>query len=329
VIVVAVPFCYYWITSFSSGYGSNLLLASRVALLEETNEGDTGSIIFKNFASLSIIVAMIAFYQSGHGKKRSFVAIVSALTLNLLTGGRAGIVSLIFALVCLDWIKNRRIHWKHLAVMFLIFVISFSVIAIYLGKVGARADAPLSENIVPVAQGFVLYAAGGLIGFDRVIREPNIIPHNWQINRFFLQTMNKLGARFEVPSLHAEFVSVGPNSMLFNVYTFYFAYLDWGYVGMMGILATLGFIITVFYRKAFGGTTVASLVYSTLFAGLITSIFNEGLLFNLNFLLKLSALYWLLYVGPVLWTRFNQFTSRAVAADIASRSHLESGVLGG
>src|SRR5712691_3232425 len=137
-IVVAVPFCYYWIRSFTSGYGSNLLLAARVALLEETNEEDTGSIIFNNLASLSIMVAMIAFYESDHGKKRSFIAIGSALALNLLTGGRAGIVSLIFALVCLDWIKNRRIHWKRLAVMFLMFVISFSVIAIYLGKAGAR-----------------------------------------------------------------------------------------------------------------------------------------------------------------------------------------------
>jgi oligosaccharide repeat unit polymerase len=325
-IVVAVPFCYRWITSFSSGYGSNLLLAARVALLEDTNKEDTGSIIFNNFASLSIMVAMIAFYESDHGKKRSFIAIASALALNLLTGGRAGIVSLIFALVCLDWIKNRRIHWKHLAVMFLIFVISFSVIAIYLGKAGARGDAPLSENIVPVAQGFVLYAAGGLIAFDRVIREPNIIPHNWQINRFFLQTMNKLGARFEVPSLHAQFVSIGPAFPL-NVYTFYFAYLDWGYVGMMGILATLGLTITLSYRKAIDGSLIASLVYSTLFGGLITSIFNEGLLFNLNFLLKLYALYWLLYVGPIVWTKFNQFTSRAVAGDIASRSHLGSGVL--
>src|SRR5713101_8222167 len=199
VIVVAVPFCYRWITGFSSEYSSNLLLAARAALLDPASEVGTGPIVFSNLASLSMMVAMIVFYEYERGKKRSWIAIVSALTLNLLTGGRSGIVALVSALVCIDWTRTRRIRWKLLVAMFLIFVISFSVIAIYGLKGEARPDAPLSENIVPVVQGFVLYAAGGLIAFDQVMREPDIIPHNWNINRFFLQTMNKLGARFEVP----------------------------------------------------------------------------------------------------------------------------------
>ena len=316
-IVAAIPLCYHWMTNFASGYGSNLLLAARVALLDVTNEADAGSILFKNVASFSMMVAMIVFYENKHAKKRSFIAIVSAIAINLLTGSRAGIVLLIFALVCIDWIKNRRIRWQPLVALFVIFLLTFGLIAIYLQKGDARVDASLSENVVPIVQGFVLYAAGGLVAFDHVVRDPNIIPHNWHIDRFFLQTMNKLGGRFEVPSLHAQFVSVGPNSSFTNVYTFYFAYLDFGYIGMMGVVLALGFFITLCYRKAISGNQIGVLIYSTLFAGLLLSIFNESLFFNLNFLLKLSVVSWLAYSFPTEWAKFSRFTKKSVAAHIA------------
>ena len=93
--------------------------------------------------------------------------------------------------------------------MFLSLVIIAGAMAIAIEKGEARADAPLAENLVPVFQGFVLYAAGGLVAFDRVVREPNVIPHNWQITTPLLLLANKLGAHFDIPVVHAEFVDVG------------------------------------------------------------------------------------------------------------------------
>jgi oligosaccharide repeat unit polymerase len=315
-IVAAIPFGYHWMTSFASGYDVNFLMAARFALLDVENEVDTGSVLFNNLATLSIIVAMIAFCEDAQGKKRSFIAFVFALAMNLMTGGRAGTTALILSLLCIDWLKTHRLRWKPLMVLVLIFVITFGTISIYVQKGAARADASLLENIVPVVQGFVLYAAGGPICFDRVIRDPNIIPHNWRIDRFFLQTVNKLGGRFEVPSQHVQFVSVGPNSSSQNIYTFYFAYLDFGYIGMMGVVFCLGFLISLCYRKALSGSQIWVLVYSTLFAGLMVSIFGEGLFNNGNFLFKLYALSWLIYRFPIAWTKFGQFTRRAVAGDL-------------
>ena len=74
------------------------------------------------------------------------------------------------------------------------------------------------------------------------MRQPNIVPHNWHIDRFFLETSNKLGARFEIPSLHAEYVELGPRYSS-NVYTAYFAYIDFGLPLMMAIVSLIGFVL--------------------------------------------------------------------------------------
>jgi len=297
-IVVSVPFCYYWIVGFSAGLGSNLLLSARRALIEEMDEPDAATSLFNNIVGLSMMVALLAFHERAKGGKRSFLAIVASLALNLLSGGRSGIVALLIGLFCIDWIKTRRIRWKPLAAIALTFVLAFGMMAVYLQKGDARTDAPIAENAVPVLNGFVLYAAGGLVAFDRVLRQPNIVPHNWQINRFFLQTMNKIGGRFVVPALAADYVTVGPDYLLTNVYTFYFAYIDLGPVGMMSVISFISFIITIFYRRAIGGSRVSTLLFSALLGGLILSVFNESLLFNLNFLLKLWLFSWLFYRLP-------------------------------
>lgn len=320
-IVLAVPFCYRWIVGFSSQYDGNLFLAARRAFLDPGNEINVGSTLFSNVVVLAMTVAMIAFFERDHGKKRSFFAVIAAVVLNLLTGGRSGIVQLVLSLVCLDWLRTRRIHWKPVAAMALIFVVTFSVIAIYLQKGDVRTDASLAENIAPIGRGFVLYAASGPVALDRVVREPHIVPHNWHANRFFLETLNKFGARFDIPSLQAEYVTVGPNSALQNIYTFYFAYFDFGYLGMIGITFALGFLTTLCYNTAISGGNIAALVYSAIFAGLVLTIFNENLLLNLNFLVKLVAMAWLVYSLPGICSKFSQITRRLVTIDVATHRY--------
>ena len=68
--------------------------------------------------------------------------------------------------------------------------------AIAIQKGEARADASLAENFIPVFDGFVLYLGGGIAAFDRVVRDPNIIPHEWQITGPILLIANKLGGHF-------------------------------------------------------------------------------------------------------------------------------------
>jgi len=316
VIAAATPLCYLWLREFTSGEGPNYLSAVYTVLSVESNQLDKRVSIFLNLSSFSNIVAMIAFYERKQNSKRSVIAIVFSLALNILGGGRTGFTSLILALIGIDAIQNRRLRWKPLLAAFLAFFILSGVFVIYVQKGEARADASLQQNAVPILQMFVAYASGGLVAFDRVVREPGIVKHNWHINRFFLLTLNRFGAHSEVPELKADFVAIGPHLLQINVYTFYFAYMDFGYFGMMLIVLVLGFIITLCYMKAISGSRIAVLMYGLFFGGVVLSIYFEPFFMPIISLLKPFVVFWLLFRFPAMWVKFSQLAKRSVDAQL-------------
>ena len=313
-----VPFAVWWIVNAVSGSAANFFLAASSVLVDETNQAPGQYSLFGDIIVLGSAVAVIAFFEREHGKKRAVIAILMALALNLLTASRSAVFGFLFALLCLDWLKNRRIRWRFLAVVGTALLIAATAIAIYLGKGDARPGASVTENAVPVLQGFALYESGPLVAFDRVVRNPNIVNHNWHIDRFFLQVLNKLGGHFVVPGINADYVAVGPHGLMQNVYTFYFAYLDFGYFGMMPLVCAIGFTITLFYKRAIEGGKIASLFYSMLIGGVIFSTFNESLFFGLNTLWKTIAVGLLIYSAPPAWARFNGFVKHRVASSLAN-----------
>jgi len=192
-----------------------------------------------------------------------------------------------------------------------VFVVLMIGVAVVLGKAGASTETSASENVAPVIEGLQLYSSGALIGFDRILQDPNVVIHNWNPNRPFLIILNHLGGRFELPSLHAEYLTVGPHDLIDNVYTLYFAYIDFGYAGMLGFVLLVSFVVTLFYRKAMQRHPESEIVYSVLMCGLIVSIFNESLLTGWIMTGRLWAVCWLFYSLPAVWKRFQRFTARA------------------
>jgi oligosaccharide repeat unit polymerase len=308
-IALSFPLAYNFIVNLTSGVNApTVLMAARIAMLDADAAGNS-SILFGGLITLSLIVAAIAFLENEKNKVRSIIAITLAIALNLLTGGRSGIITLIFAMICIGWLKVRRIRWKPLLVLSLLFVLVFGAMAILIQKGEANANATVLENVRPVAEGFVLYAGGGIVGIDRVVRQPNIIPHNWQINKFFLETANKIGFRYEPPSQHSEFVDLGPY-VTGNVYSMYFAYLDLGYGGIMLVTGCVGFGVGFCFKKALQGSKTAMVLYSFLFGGILLSPFSENFFMGLNFLTKLYAVSWLVYSLPARRAQFLLVLSR-------------------
>ncbi len=320
-LLLGSPFFVRWVLDQASQYGApTIFAAARIAMLHNEEQPEAGSSIFNNLLTLSLILATITFCEMEKNRKRAAIIVLLALALIFMTGQRGGIVALILYLVGVDWMKNRRIRWKMLSVMLLIFLITFASLAIYIGKGDARADASLAENAVPVAQGFVLYAAGGLIAFDRVVREPGIVPHNWRIDMFFLNLLHPIDPEdFEAPHLHAEYVPVGAG-LDENIYTIYFAYFDYGYAGMMGMLFLLGFLATLLYKRALLGSKISLILYGVFFSGLVLSIFSEDFFLILNYIVKLFATSWLIYSLPAAWYRLRDFLKRA-ATEAPSALH--------
>jgi oligosaccharide repeat unit polymerase len=289
-------YVYYWSVGLSSGIeGVSQLTAVRMMMVEQGTDTDLASSVAQNIIGLAGIVAMICFYEAG--KKRKIFALILAATLGLLTGSRASTFILILALPALDWLKHRRIRWKLVSVLVIALLVVFSTIAIFLSNGNVNANSSLSENVAPLRDVFLLYAAGGVVAFDNVVRDPNVIPHVWQISTPLLLILNKFGAHFEIPTQHAAFLAVGPHNLVTNVYTMYFAFFDWGILGMLFLTFAAGSVATMFYRTAISGSRIATVVYAYFFAACVLSVFAEYFA-GFNFLAKLMIVSWCVYSLP-------------------------------
>lgn len=299
-IALGVPFFLRWVLAIdSNGSADTLLMAVRIATERGAEDLPAGYTLFMNMVSGAMIVAMISFCEKG--KLRTVIALCLAVLLCLLTGAKVGVFLLLGSVLAIDSMVNRRIRWKVIAVVFLALIVVFGFVSMEVHTGGASPDASLVDNLASVSHLLAAYTVGGIVAFDRVVRDPSVVPHNWNISRFFLLTLNKLGAHFQVPSLNADYVDVGYRAYPENVYTIYFAYLDYGFAGMMIIVLGLGYIIARFYTLARSGSKISLLIYSSLFTGLALSAFSESFFLNLNFLVKLCCISWLFYRLPVQW----------------------------
>jgi len=282
-----------------SDIASNFWIAVRQQLIEYAMDEGTRKIsILDNFQTLSALVALAMYLQDDGtiGRRiRTWCAVLLSLAYDLMTAGRAEAVILLISLLGISWIRSRRVNWKQLAVVSVLFVSVFVSMALLLEKGFTRRDATLRENLPTFVEGFQEYAFGGIVAFDRVFHDPQKIPAVWGIDRVFVQAANKLGAKFSLPSSHAAFVDVGPEVET-NVYTSYFAYFPhFGLIGTTVILLFLGSVTTRVFWAAHHGDRVAQLIYGILFSGILLSGYAEYFFMNLNFLAKAFLFSYFLY----------------------------------
>lgn len=318
-VICATPLAFHWIATRAADQpGSNFFIHVVRAMTDEDLEGGAGNSLFGNTVQIATLITLFALWEIKKGKKRFGLVLALAVGLQLLTAARSGITALTFALLCLDWLKNRRIRWKALIATAMVFLVLMSFVAMMVGKADADPNASVADNVVPVIYGLVLYASGGLVALDHVITQPNSVPFSWHIYRPFTSLLNRLGVRLPVERLHAEFVNVGPEGLTQNVYTFYFEYLEFGYAGTMAIVFILGFVSSLCYRQAVAGSTFYALIYSLLFAGVMVTIFNEGFFGNVSNLVKLAVLYVVIYRVRPFWDRFMRFARGIVGTELST-----------
>lgn len=303
-VVLGAPFFIRWALDLASGHDANIIAAVRWATVVDTEDLPDGYSFYFNIATLSTIVAVIAFCE--RGRARRMIAIGAAFVLNLMTGAKTGIVMLLCCMFAIDALRHSRVRWKPAVVGFLVLALVFGFVSIELANGDTDPSAPLTENVVGAAYLFVEYAVGGIVAFDRVARDPDMVPHSWPIGAFFVQSINKLGGHLKAPPEHTDFVEIGPKAAPENVYTLYFAYLDYGFTGTILILFLLGTVCTYCYWRAISGSRIALVMYGALFNGMVLSAFGELFFRNLNFLVKLYAVSWVVYSLAPRWLRGSQ-----------------------
>jgi hypothetical protein len=189
--------------------------------------------------------------------------------------------------------------------------------AFFLHK-GLSGNESAVDSAVAAGRQVVLYSAGGPVGFGEVVKQPNVVPHNWQVDHFLLQIAKKFGADVEVPSQHSEFVTLGPGGLVGNVYTMYFGYIDWGIPGMMLLLFAAGLVITLIFRNALFNPLTPVLVYTILFTQTILSIFSENFYRGVGTTLRMFLFAWTIYNAPRWLASYRRFVAGASEAELAT-----------
>jgi oligosaccharide repeat unit polymerase len=316
VVIVGTPIYFYWLFHLTLGSALTFLQATRNKSIELMGQ-DTTFTLFGTLGELSFMVAMLAFFERNNHPRRSTIAIIFALIMSISTGSKAGPLSIIVALVVIYWIKARRIQWKILLTTFIFSIIVAGLINFYSHFGGGS----FSETLPSVVDAFPLYSSGGLVAFDRVVRDPHIVPHFDQLVVTVLRIARKLGASDIEIHENAEFVSIGPQEFFQdNVYTMYWSYLDMGYAGSITVAGIIGFIVTWVYHRAIKGHRISIMLYATLLYGVFFSTFTEYFSGRLYFFSKLCLLTWVVYYFPARWKQFRRFTGAVVSSDMAASS---------
>lgn len=307
--ILGIPVFYHWVAGLTGSAGLADVMSTRAAMVALGNGGEVESSFYENIATFTLAIVTVACFENG--RKRKILALLVGVLITFLSGSRYAIASLMLSAFFLDWLRQGRIRWRLIIPGIMTFIILFGVMAVYLGHGETNKEGSVVENVVPALQLIALYASGPLVAYDRVVRDPAIIPHSWQIDRAFLLILNKFGLHFDVPTIFAEYVAVGKDNVQ-NAYTMYFAYYDWGIAGTMLITSMIGFYIAWLFRRALTGHRIAAVLCAYFVAECVLGIFNENFFLGLNYIAKLAALSWIVYSSPIYWRKFRIFCSEVV-----------------
>jgi oligosaccharide repeat unit polymerase len=301
VFVLAFPFYLLWLFEVIADKPGILFLSSiREYFITVTPAEYTWKFtFFINILTSTFLIALIAWNAKNGHRKRAIIAAVVAALYSLLTGGRATTIQLVLSMLCIEWLINKKLRFKPLLATAACFALVFGVMG-SLKNTGANDS--ISEKATAMSKEFVGYIGGPLVAFDRVVRQPNLIPHYPKASAFFVEAAAKLFPSIVVPPRVAEFVNTGPDRKD-NVYTIYFSYFDTGFFVTCILLAIESFLLTIVYRFALAGGQTAIVIYAFLFGCIAFSTFEDFIAANVAILLRTYIACWMFYSFPFVATR--------------------------
>jgi oligosaccharide repeat unit polymerase len=299
IVIIGLPFYYQSIATEVDLSHPQYFAKQREIAVRAAESSERELSLLKNMAILSLFLALAMHYENDRTfarRCRSYLAILVALLYGVLTGTKGGLVTLTLALSFLSSIRAGQINFFALGIVVFVALALFAVGLFFVNY--GYDDMELSiETIELLVAGVRTYWFGGVVAFEDVFQSPNNLESVQHINRFFLETANGFGAKFIIPSIHAEYTRISQTEET-NVYTIYFSYFkDYGWLGVTVALFLLGSILTWIYKSARRGNHLAMAFYSMTAVGLVLSIHAEHFVLALNLYIKMLFFFYVVYHG--------------------------------
>jgi oligosaccharide repeat unit polymerase len=307
-IVLAFPFFIRWILQLAGeNADSPLLMALRVATVD-LEGGSIALTIFGMLTQIAAIVVLIAYSEKEGHKLRAWIAIVFSLAMAVLTGTKGAPLEIIMGMMYIHWLKTRKIRWKMVATVCVVFALVFTVIEYTVHQ---------ADNTEQIAENAALYISGGIVAVDRVISNPHLVPLANPVYDITMRVLKRLGWHTEVVSAHGyQFVDIGPNGLMNNTYTVYGSWINTGPFGMISAMLLIGFIAGLAYHRALRHGKVSAIFYAVYFPAIFFSPFSD-LTTTFIWLSLVMLVAWFVYYFPLRLARFKDLLSDIVRADLA------------
>lgn len=297
-IVLSPVFILELLRLAGSAPGDNLWLSIRNALIQiDATPGGGPFSLAMNLPEIATGVAFVAVclrIRGGCSLLLETVAICVAFLYQILTAARYGVFLLMLCIIILRAMAPGA-SWRRMTRTIMPFALAFAVLffvnQITLAKGVDKTYNTLANNIDLVGHELVVHAVGGLVGFDQVVANPEVIVANNDITVFFVHTINKLGGHLQEFSRNSDPLLVASPIYFTNVYTIYFCFWPhYGMAGTMVLMCFLGWFAKWCYLKSRSGHDVCAILYALTINGLVMSVMADEFFLTLNGWLKFAIL---------------------------------------
>jgi oligosaccharide repeat unit polymerase len=289
--VFLLPQCYNEIVRITAGSKDLFEIAYKLRILSVTKQEVVNALV-GNYSLSGLVIMPIMFVGAFAGRisiAKTMVVSIPWLIVNLLIGGRSGLMGFFTALTYYYFASGKTLSVRTV----LLFFVGFSFVIIAGAQLVGKTDAKLDEGIGIVltesTKSFLDYTLQGPILFSRYMAEEIQINPTWDALIFFSQMAEKIGVSIDEITIHQEFAAFGADGRVGNVYSIFLSILPkYGYLGVVGILFLYGFWAAYHHVRSRADISLADrLIAGYLFYAVVISFYLDSFGPSIYFLIKL------------------------------------------
>lgn len=311
VLVIGLPFFFQHMKAIADEAGAvGFLFAVRAAAVLDAESSERSFSVLSNLVVLSGFVALAMHIENDGTKprrRRAWLAISVAMVYGAMTGSK-GFATLVLLLLFITSLRSRLSIWS-LAKAIGLFTVLFAAGLTFINF--AYIEDVSYDVATPVVGLIQNYWLSSSVAFGHLSEHQTAVFSAHNPVRVVWETLNGLGARFEIPSIHAAYTDVGPGDNT-NTYTIYFGYfLDFGWLGVVIAMAAFGYLSTLAYRKS--ANQIAMAFAASFLLAAIFTVHSDKFALGFNGYAKMLAFFWFVYyASPPLWRAWRAFWRLAV-----------------
>ena len=282
-----------------SGLDAGATLAQVRYANVEQGIGDRSFSLLRNFQLIAGFLAAAIYCERYSTPLRQGVLVISiivAIVYGTAHGTKMSAVALFLILFFIRGILVGSVDWRATLLSAGLAVLAFSA-GLFLINLSYTYDYEdigfeVFSDIFALMQN---YALGGLVAFDNIVEDSDVIESVHGLTRPFLELANALGASFDIPSIHAQFLSISPVQDT-NTYTIYFTYYkDVGLLLAGALMLILGFFLGWNFIKAKAGNLIHIQLFAIFSVAIIFSVQSEKFVSGLSGHLKAIIFFFTIY----------------------------------